>query len=680
LVSTQTLNEVVITAKIPLLTQEQGKLIVSIENSMLSDAGSIPDMLSRVPGIITNSSGGITVLGKGSPIIYLNNKEINNYDELNALQSTDISKVEIIKNPSAKYSASGRAVIIIKTKKTKGNTTMFQVNDNMTIARKFSNTTGLQINQNINKYSGLYSYSYGEYNQKQYSDQYQTIIHPDYIMNNISDFTQEYKNKSHNIFMGIDYKLNKQHHLGAQFSSRITQNDKTEDRNQSISKTNVDVDEWRQIHLDGKNKANFYGIDLNYRINPDSINTFNIIASYAYQKYNNNNDIDETILSSNRLTNSIINTNNSYNVYSITADYQFNLSNFIITEIGSKIAKIDNNGFSEQYNKTASIQTSFDTNITNEQIYAGYVNLKKDIGNLSLEGGVRYEYSKSTISIPENKNKFTSSNFFPSISIVYVFSDKFDTSLDYSKTIQRQQFSEINPNRIYLDSLSYIIGNPLLKPSFSNYYELGVSLWKDLNITFGYEDISSPTVFIGTNDEKNQDITKFSYINLDKGKYYTLGLIYSLSKGKYNGIVSYNLSIPDFSIDYLNSVHKIKKAMSTISVTNSYTLSNNFSIFCDFRYRGPGEYGIAYWKEQYNLSTGIRSNFFQKRLTISLLFNDILQKNSSGNYDERYNNIFNDMRINQDTRFLRLTIRYNINNINSTLKKRSSNQEELNRL
>jgi outer membrane receptor protein involved in Fe transport len=120
------------------------------------------------------------------------------------------------------------------------------------------------------------------------------------------------------------------------------------------------------------------------------------------------------------------------------------------------MANIDNNGFSEQYNKIASIQTFFDKNITNEQVYAGYVNLKKEIGNVSLEGGVRYEYSKSAIQASGKKDLFTTSHFFPSISLRRKFSGKFEISIDYSKTISRQQFSEINPNRIYLDSLAYI--------------------------------------------------------------------------------------------------------------------------------------------------------------------------------------------------------------------------------
>jgi outer membrane receptor for ferrienterochelin and colicin len=302
------------------------------------------------------------------------------------------------------------------------------------------------------------------------------------------------------------------------------------------------------------------------------------------------------------------------------------------------------------------------------------------MNKLSIEAGLRYENSKSTIDASGSKHNFSTSEFFPSLNINYEFSNKFGLSLDYSGSISRQQFSDINPNRIYLDSLAYIIGNPLLKPSFSNYYEISFLFWKDLNLSFSYEKITNPTIFAGMNDERNQDITKFSYINLDKGKYYNINLSYSLSKGNYSGAASFNLSCPDFKIPYLDSIHKIRKVMSVFSITNSYSINKNLSLFCDFRYRGPREYGIAYWKEQYNLSAGIRYSLLKNSINISLLFNDILQKNSSGNYDEKYNNISNGMRINQDTRLARFAIRYNFNNIKSKVKRNISNQKELNRL
>jgi hypothetical protein len=133
-------------------------------------------------------------------------------------------------------------------------------------------------------------------------------------------------------------------------------------------------------------------------------------------------------------------------------------------------------------------------------------------------------------------------------------------------------------------------------------------------------------------------------------------------------------------IPFLNEEKKLKKAMSIISLNNSFSVTNKISLFCDFRYRGPGEYGSADWKEQYNLSAGIRGRFLKQSLNISLLASDIFHKNSSGNYDEKFGNITNGMRVNQDTRFVRLTVRYTFNSINSRVKRNTKINDELNRI
>ena len=682
-ISSVSLNEVVVTARIPLVKQERDRTIVNIENSILSDAGTISDMLSRTPGLITDAGGGITVIGKGAPIIYLNEKQIMNTDELSSLSSNEISKVEILRNPPAKYSAAGRSVVIIKTKKAKKNTTMLQLTDYATFARKQSNNIGIQLNQNIDRYSGLFSYSYGIYNQKQYTNQYQTITQDDYVMTNLSELTQTYKNKSHNIFIGTDYKLSSNQYVGLQASGRFVNDTKNENRDQRINKTNNPNDELRNVHILGDKDNNFYSIDLNYRLNPDSTaNSLNIMGGYAYKNLENKSDINELEKSTENLTHSLINSNNKYHVYSFSTDYRFNFFNYLNPEIGIKFAQIKNDGNSRQFNITSNTLYSFDNNLTKEYLYAAYLNLKKEFGKLSLEAGLRYEYSKSTIKTSEKGNNIdiSLSELFPNLGLTYTFSKKLELNLNYSRSISRQDFSQINPNRIYLDSLSYIIGNPNLTPSFSTDYELGISFMGGFNFTFGVEDIKNPVIFTGVNDETNPDITKFTYINLNKARYYSFGLSYSLTKGIYSGAASYSLICPDMTIPFLNEEKKLTKAMSTISLNNSFSLTNKISLFCDFRYRGPGEYGIADWKEQYNLSAGIRGSFLKKSLNISLLASDILHKNSSGNYDEKFGNITNGMRISQDTRFVWLTVRYVFNNMQSRVKRNTQVNDELNRI
>ena len=50
------------------------------------------------------------VLGKGVPLIYINNRKVRNLDELDRLNSENIKQVELITNPGAEYGASVGAV------------------------------------------------------------------------------------------------------------------------------------------------------------------------------------------------------------------------------------------------------------------------------------------------------------------------------------------------------------------------------------------------------------------------------------------------------------------------------------------------------------------------------------------------------------------------------------------
>lgn len=234
---------------------------------------------------------------------------------------------------------------------------------------------------------------------------------------------------------------------------------------------------------------------------------------------------------------------------------------------------------------------------------------------------------------------------------------------------------------IYLDSLSYIIGNPYLKPSYSDNFEIGLILWKKLNFTASVETEKNPIIFVGINDDNNTDITRFTYMNLNKAKFYNTGLSYSITKGNYTLALNSNLMFPDMTINYMNREKKIRKMMSSFTFNNSYNIPNiDITVFLNFNYRGPGDYEIRRFTEQHSLIAGVRKNFLKDRLKATITMYDILHKNSGGNYDTEYGNISEGMRINQDTRFLRISLSYTFNNIKTRVKSNSANQKELNRL
>ena len=114
--SIQELEGVVILHRKPMYTREGGKLIVNVEGTILSERGTILELLKSAPNVIVRSDGGVSVAGKGSAIVFLDGQRVISMEMLSAMSSDLVSKIEIIENPSSKYDAEGNAVIEIITK------------------------------------------------------------------------------------------------------------------------------------------------------------------------------------------------------------------------------------------------------------------------------------------------------------------------------------------------------------------------------------------------------------------------------------------------------------------------------------------------------------------------------------------------------------------------------------
>jgi hypothetical protein len=111
------LEEIVITGKKPFMTMQNDKVIYNIENSTISNSGTVIDLLKQTPYIIADQDDNITVAGKDKTMILINGKRVRNNEELRVLNSAQVKQVEIIENPSAKYEAEGHAVINIVMRK-----------------------------------------------------------------------------------------------------------------------------------------------------------------------------------------------------------------------------------------------------------------------------------------------------------------------------------------------------------------------------------------------------------------------------------------------------------------------------------------------------------------------------------------------------------------------------------
>ena len=114
---TAEIKEVVVTGRKPFIQRLSDRLVVNVENSIVSAGSSAMDVLERSPGVAVDQNDVIGLRGKQGVIIMIDGKptplsgaDLANY--LRGLPSNAIERIDIITNPSAKYDAAGNSGII----------------------------------------------------------------------------------------------------------------------------------------------------------------------------------------------------------------------------------------------------------------------------------------------------------------------------------------------------------------------------------------------------------------------------------------------------------------------------------------------------------------------------------------------------------------------------------------
>jgi outer membrane receptor protein involved in Fe transport len=100
------------------------------------------------------------------------------------------------------------------------------------------------------------------------------------------------------------------------------------------------------------------------------------------------------------------------------------------------------------------------------RVHAGYAQLARDAGALSLQGGLRLERSSTTF-----RDDWT---LFPSASAAWRVGGATELRASYSRRIQRPDPRLLNPFPFQEDSLSRFQGNPGLRPELTQSFELGL--------------------------------------------------------------------------------------------------------------------------------------------------------------------------------------------------------------
>lgn len=669
------LEEVVVKAKkSEIVYNGTDYTIRNIQGTHIGDAGNLVDILKWTPGIIVKNGSDISVAGAGTPIIYINDRKIIDQSELSMLSSTDVSKIEVIKEPDARYKNGTNSVVKIYLKKQIKDYFGAMISNSLDITRKYTERPSINLSGKNGIVSGTISFTYRKSEQQSYDEYMNTITHS---TNNV--FKSKSKGgygvnmNSYMTFGGLNFAFSPQKTLGIQYSGFSTDAEK-----ESSHRVNLDNSgDLTSKEVDSKEVEDrkSHSISANYTWNRNKHSTLTIIADYASKDFTATEDIKEINLNTNKVYLTPTTSSTDYKIYTFNGDYSFKIGKEDYEQIGVEAGNADNNSGSILRN---TLQTIYRIN----RWFAVYATFRREWGKFNISLGLRYEYDYTdtkVIEIVQNtKIKKTYSNVFPNTKIYYKRKDRETYTLSYRRSIGRPSFSELSPIISYEDSLHYWTGNPLLQPSFANTISFTANV-SDLTFRASYNYITNPTVSIYGHDNQNPNILVNRPENINYSQNWDIGIEYSLSHDKLN-FSAYGYLTGDYiKYPYLGKKTFYRSFYSNLGGNISYNFYRNFEIFANTYYMSPWRNGTK--KIGYSLDTniGLSGRFFKNKLYVSVQGKDLFAKSVTPWWTNNYGDTEYWRSNRYDTRGVNITLRYTFNSIKTNFKSKSGNYNILQR-
>ena len=651
------LNEVTVTGQRATMKLEVDRKSFDV-GQLISNAGqSASDVLDNVPSIEVDNDGNVSLRGNSSVEVWINGKASgltsdNRAQILQQLPAESIDRIEVIDNPSAKFSAEGSAGIInIVLKKDRkagyygsvqaggdtrgGANTSFNVNYNSRLIDSYlnigyrhrANTGHMESQQTSNTYNQTYDSDskqrgnnfftragvtlhattkddfslsgmlmHGGGNSHSYTPYIYTAV-----ANGLNNYQLDRINRSRT---GMDMRY-------GEFNYRHSFNDKHFiDFTADLSSWKMNGDNWYQ------DSTVVVGID-------------DVTYSYQYRpQYINNHRKELKLEYENQVTKN----------FKIEAGYNGNFSR----ENTPQESYMDNTSFDGT--NASEDKLFFNRFIYKQDLHAFYTTLSYKFGALSLMGGLRGEYwrvntesytweQEHDASLREQPFKKDYFQLFPSVFMSWQMTETQQLQLNYTRRLRRPWGGQLNSFRDTRDATTVSFGNPYLTPEFSNSFSLNyLKQWNDhsLLVSAYYR----PTTDV---------IQRISYKNKEDGLFYqtSMNVAKSVSTGLEMTVKNklwrildlttsanayyYRLNGFSYDIDGQtvtgNSDHNFTW---NARMTASLMLPYDISIQTTGRYTARQVITQGYRKANYSIDFGARKNFFNKLFTLSVNCRDLL--------------------------------------------------------
>ncbi|MBP3253060.1 MAG: TonB-dependent receptor [Bacteroidales bacterium] len=672
--SSENLEEVTIVGAKQMMEYKLDKRVINVDQNLVSAGGNASDVLEDVPSVEVDDEGNISLRGASNVTLLIDGKPSTLYGNdvpsvLAQIPASQIDKIEVITNPSAKYNPEGMSGIINITLKEKGN---MGLNGNINVASGTALKKWMpkeSIAATLNWSDKRFSLSASA--DMRYDKRGMVTDNLRFFNNGGNDVTDLIRSKRDGgeaglgggFRLGGEWYINKYNTLSLNFNSHIhnTPDDYSTTVNQNLLK---DVDERNNTDKSsGKNNGQFNNLGVTYQkeFKDKKDELFYAGFTWNWGKFNRKikdeiNYTDDSFADYYRGDTS--ESNNHRAVADVHFVYPVNENSKL--EVGYNLNYSEGTSTSTTaYNGVLNTKESYDFE-REEFIHAFYATYGFQIGKkLSAQLGLRQEivnndFKKTDFTGNEIKFDKDYNPLYPTVHISYQLNQMNSFQISYSRRIRRPDPWTMMPNIDRTNKEYLRFGNPDIDPEYTNAFEAGWSLmfknttiftsayyryvsngmtrfqflWNEANAhLYGFDWAWAAA----SNDDANS-ITAQTFVNLAHSSNYGLEVIVDrdiTNWWKANLSMNFFGSYQDgqgLGYDAVKSFNYNAKLNTTL------TLPKNFTVQVSGRYNAPRKTIQGRDNARYDIDFAVKKSILNKQGNISLNFRDVLDTRGGFGY------------------------------------------------
>jgi outer membrane receptor protein involved in Fe transport len=267
-----------------------------------------------------------------------------------------------------------------------------------------------------------------------------------------------------------------------------------------------------------------------------------------------------------------------------------------------------------------------------EHVQAAYGVLTRPLRAFELQGGLRAEYTTRTFALARERYPYDYFRVFPSAALTHGAAGPTQTRLSYSRRIRRPGTGELNPFPQFFDAQNVFLGNPQLRPEFTDAVEFGVTRTGKL----GSVQISpffrrtSDLIRVEIEPEATVDgraVTTVSFVNLATSNSYGADLNGTVRAGRrFTGIANANVYRLVTDGGSASALASDAVAWST-RLNGTVQVTDGLAVQATYTYRAPFAIERGRWAAFQTTTFVVRQKVYGERGLVSLRMLDPFNTN-----------------------------------------------------